>query len=668
VIIDLLRNSILLFALIFVYGALNFRPNETKLIKNIVAGLLIGFFTIMIMMSPWQYETGTNGSIFYDTRSVILSVAATFFSPITSLIAMVAAAIYRIIVGGDGAIAGVLSIITATGIGMLWRVLRRKISKINIFIEFFLLGVVVHIVVIACQLTLPWEKAIVVIPAIALPYLILYPLVGAILAIAIKNQIDRLEASDKIRQSELLLKASLESPSNLIMCSLDRNYCHLTYNEMHVHFMKNEFGADVSIHSNFLEDIHDDKAYNYLKDKFDRVLQNDSIQLVYECKRIAGIKYVEVSINPIVDEHGKVIGLTMFGQDITDKRRKEDEILHISYHDFLTNLYNRRYFSETIQSLKGLDLPLTFIIADINGLKLTNDAFGHYFGDELIILISKTFLKQFRKNDIICRSGGDEFIIAMKNSTKQDALVIIEKIKNSISAIVFHGISISVSFGVATMTELGKDVETMKLAEVEMYRNKLFESTSDRSETIKAILSTLYVKNPREESHSRRVSEICSLMGEHLKMSMDDIKQLKVMGNLHDIGKIAIDESVLNKPGKLTPEEWVLIRRHPEIGYRILAASTDYAEMAEDILCHHERWDGFGYPKGIKGEEIPLRSRIIALADAFDAMTEERTYRAPLSQNEAIEEIRKNAGTQFDPYLAMEFIKMITSNFENKAQ
>lgn len=663
---DLLRNSILLFGLIFVYGALNFKPNETKLIKIIVAGLMIGFFTIMIMMNPWQFETGTSGTIFYDTRSVILSVAAAFFNPLATLIAMVASVIYRIIIGGDGAIAGVLSIMTATGIGMLWRVLRRKYMKKNVFLEFLIVGFIVHVVVVLCQFALPWEKAMIVIPAILLPYLTLYPLVGAILGIALKNQIDRLEASDKIRQSELLLKASLESPSNLIMCSLDKNYNHLTFNEMHVHFMKHEFGSDVALQTNFLENLNNEEYFQNFKSKFELVLQKHPITMIYECQKIERIKYVEVSINPIVDEHDKVIGLTLFGQDISEKRRREEEILHISYHDFLTNLYNRRYFSESIESLKNMDLPVTFVIADINGLKLTNDAFGHYFGDELIILVSKTFQKFFRKEDIICRSGGDEFIIAMKNSSKQDAVRIIEKIKNNLGATVFHGINISVSFGIATMTELDKDVETMKLAEVEMYRNKLFESTSDRSETIKAILSTLYVKNPREESHSRRVSEICMLMGEYLKMSSDDIKQLKVIGNLHDIGKIAIDESVLNKPGKLDPDEWALIRRHPEIGYRILAASTDYAEMAEDILYHHERWDGFGYPKGLKGEEIPLRARIIALADAFDAMTEARTYRSPLSQNEAIEEIRKNAGTQFDPNLSVEFITMITSNFENR--
>jgi len=662
---DLLRNSILLFGLIFVYGALNFRPNETKLINNIVAGLMIGFFTIMIMMNPWQFEIDSGGSIFYDTRSVILSVAAAFFSPVSSLIAMLASVIYRIIVGGSGAIAGGLSIITATGIGLLWRVLRKKYVKKNIILEYLALGLMVHIVVILCQFALPWELAKVVIPAILLPYLVFYPIVEAILAVAIKNQIDRLEANDKIRQSELLLKASIESPTYLIMCSLDKNYCHLTYNESHINFMKQEYGSDISVNSNFLDNLNNLELADYMKTQFDRVLQKESITMVYECKKIQGVKFVEVTISPIIDEHQKVIGLTLFGQDITEKRRKEDEILHISYHDFLTNLYNRRYFSESIDRLKNRDLPVTFIIADINGLKLTNDAFGHYFGDELIILVGKTLQQNFRIDDVVCRSGGDEFIVAMKNSSKQEATAIVEKIKNNIGATVFHGINISISFGIATMTELQKDVETMKMAEVEMYRNKLFESSSDRSETIKAILSTLYVKNPREESHSRRVSEICMLMGQHLKMSKDEIKQLKVIGNLHDIGKIAIDETVLNKPGKLTPEEWVLIRRHPEIGYRILAASTDYAEMAEDILCHHERWDGYGYPKGLKGEEIPLRARIIALADAFDAMTEARTYRSPLSQNEAIEEIKRNAGTQFDPYLAKEFINMITSNFDN---
>jgi HD-GYP domain-containing protein (c-di-GMP phosphodiesterase class II) len=148
-----------------------------------------------------------------------------------------------------------------------------------------------------------------------------------------------------------------------------------------------------------------------------------------------------------------------------------------------------------------------------------------------------------------------------------------------------------------------------------------------------------------------------------MKMSNDEVKQLRVIGNLHDIGKIAIDEGVLNKPGKLTPEEWTHIRRHPETGYRILSASPDYVEIAEDILCHHERWDGKGYPKGLSGNKIPIHSRIIALADAYDAMTENRPYRNTLTPDEALREILDNAGTQFDPDLAVEFANMIKENF-----
>jgi diguanylate cyclase (GGDEF)-like protein len=660
-IIEMLRNSVLLFALIFIYGAMNFRPNEPKLLKNIIAGLLIAFFTIAIMMNPWFYDTLGETKIFYDTRSVILSVAGAFFSPIATLIAIIAASSYRIYVGGIGAIAGVLSIVTSGGIGILWRYLRRNLRpKLPIYVEFFLIGLIVHIIVILCQLALPWPVSGQVISSIALPYLTLYPFVTAIMAVSIQNQIDRLDASEKLRKSKVLLQASLESPQNLIMCSIDHNFNYLAFNQSHIDFLDKEFGTNVLEEKNFLIGLgNQPDLVDKMRGVFNDVLKGQSLHLEYRCRKCLTHKILDVALNPIRDDHHKIIGISMFGQDITEDRRREEEILHISYHDFLTGLYNRRFLSEYINQLNDTLLPMTFVIADINGLKLANDAFGHYYGDDIIVNVAKTLSNGFRSQDVLCRSGGDEFIIAMPNTARDQALKLIELIKNEFNSMSNGGLSVSVSFGVDTMNQLGNVVASMKQAEIEMYRNKLFESTSDRSETIKAILSTLYVKNPREESHSRRVSDLCALMGEKLKMGVDAIKQLRVIGNLHDIGKIAIDETILNKPGKLSKEEWIQIKRHPEIGYRILAASTDYAEMAEDILCHHERWDGTGYPKGIKGETIPLRARIIALADAYDAMTEKRTYRPSLSKEEAIQEIEKYAGTQFDPTLSLLFIEMI---------
>ena len=185
------------------------------------------------------------------------------------------------------------------------------------------------------------------------------------------------------------------------------------------------------------------------------------------------------------------------------------------------------------------------------------------------------------------------------------------------------------------------------------------EKLSNRSLVIKSILNTLLVKNPREEKHSKRVSVLCEEIGIAYNLSNDEVKKIKAAGELHDIGKIAIDDSILNKIGKLTEEEWKEIKKHPETGCRILSTTNEYINVAEAICAHHERWDGSGYPKGLKGEEIPFEARIIAIADAYDAMTSDRAYREGLSKEEAIKELKRNAGTQFDPAIVQVFLEKV---------
>jgi len=146
------------------------------------------------------------------------------------------------------------------------------------------------------------------------------------------------------------------------------------------------------------------------------------------------------------------------------------------------------------------------------------------------------------------------------------------------------------------------------------------------------------------------------MIGKQLNLREDELNLLRHMANLHDIGKIGVDESILNKNGPLTKEEWQEVRKHPEIGYRLLVSSNEYADIARDILHHHERYDGKGYPQGLTATDIPFFSRIIAVADAYDAMTSERPYRHALLHEEAINELKNNMGTQFDPEIAQNFI------------
>src|SRR5690606_30417295 len=203
-----------------------------------------------------------------------------------------------------------------------------------------------------------------------------------------------------------------------------------------------------------------------------------------------------------------------------------------------------------------------------------------------------------------------------------------------------QGMHISVSFGLATKLKNESINEIISSAENDMYAQKLFEITSHRHKTIKAILRTLHEKNPREEKHSKRVAHICQKIGIELKLPKEQIKLLEAISELHDIGKIAIDDTIINKPGKLDENEWEMVKKHPEVGYRILSTSPEYSEIALDILCHHERYDGNGYPRGLKGEEIPIRARIISIADSYDAMTSDRPYRRALSKEQAISEIK----------------------------
>jgi diguanylate cyclase len=355
-----------------------------------------------------------------------------------------------------------------------------------------------------------------------------------------------------------------------------------------------------------------------------------------------------------------------FSSDITEKKNAEANLRYLSYHDSLTGLHNRRYFEK---ALKDIDtpslLPLSVFMGDINGVKLVNDAFGHAEGDKLIIDSANIIRHCCRNEDIVARVGGDEFGILMPHTDAATALAILEKIQAAIAS--FNTSSHdkythSIALGFATKQTADEDIsQIIKIAEEYMYQRKLLEHTSYHSAIISSIKATMLEKSQETEQHAERLWDFAKAIATKLNLSQIEQDRLELLATLHDIGKVGIRDQLLTKPGKLSDEEWVEMKRHPEIGYRIAISSPDLIPIAESILCHHEHWDGGGYPQGLAGENIPLLSRILAVVDAYDAMTQDRPYRKAMPHEAAIAEIKVNAGKQFDPRIAQVFLEIMGS-------
>lgn len=367
------------------------------------------------------------------------------------------------------------------------------------------------------------------------------------------------------------------------------------------------------------------------------------------------------SAAPIINEQGAMFGVVIVFRDIRSEKARQNEVLFLSYHDALTGLFNRRYIEAELRGLEeSVRLPVSIVMGDVNGLKIANDVFSHETGDMLLKSVANVFKDCTREQDVVARWGGDEFLMVMTNASLQDAEAMIRKLNKRFAERSEGTMQLSVSLGCAERTALDQPIrDVIRQAEDAMYHQKLLEGKSYRNAIINTLLATLYEKSMETEEHAERLTKYCKAIGKRLHLSDQALNELSLLSVLHDIGKVGIKHEVLKKPAGLTPDEWVEMKRHPEIGYRIAQNTPDLAEVSELILCHHERWDGGGYPAGIAGEKIPLNCRILAVVDAFDAMTNDRAYRKALSREAAEKELRDNAGTQFDPNIVEIFLSIL---------
>ncbi|MGE5416249.1 MAG: PAS domain S-box protein [Acidobacteriota bacterium] len=372
-----------------------------------------------------------------------------------------------------------------------------------------------------------------------------------------------------------------------------------------------------------------------------------------------------LSTTSIFDISGRYAGLLGMVTDITDRKKAEEQLKYLTMYDSLTGLYNRTYFWEEMKIVEHDRYnPVGLIICDVDGLKLVNDTVGHKSGDTLIADAAQLIQGCFRDDDTVAHIGGDEFAIIVRNTPEwavDNSCVRIRKAIQRYNA-EHPNIPLSISIGWAVRNNSNKTMlELFDEADDAMYREKLHNGRIARVTVVQALMKSLKARYFITEGHANRSQELAANMAECLELSTQHTEYLCILAQFHDIGKVRIPEEILFKPDILNHAEFEEIKRHSEIGHRIALTVPDLAPVADWILKHHEWWDGSGYPLGLKGEDIPLESRIVSIVDAYEAMTSDRPYRQAMSHPEAVLELRKNAGIQFDPELVSKFLEVLES-------
>ena len=359
-------------------------------------------------------------------------------------------------------------------------------------------------------------------------------------------------------------------------------------------------------------------------------------------------------------QDGAAIGAVITFMDITQRKKRDEEIKYLSSHDVLTGLNNRWYFQEAIKRIDVPEnLPLSVIFADLNGLKMTNDIFGHAAGDALVVKASEILVHSCREGDMAARVGGDEFVILLPRTEMEGASKIIENIRRGFAGARVAAVKCSISLGCDTKTSPETSAEeAIANAENAMYKDKTLNRKSINKGMIDAIMETLHEKSPKEKRHSIAVSDLCGRIAAAMKLPDADVSKMRQAGYLHDIGKIVLEEHVLHWDD-LDPAEREKIHQHAAVGYRILNLFDDTLDLAEGVFSHHERWDGTGYPKGLKGNDIPVISRIISVAETYERVSSGADTREPGGKEMALQVIREGAGKQFDPQIADLMVRMM---------
>ena len=360
------------------------------------------------------------------------------------------------------------------------------------------------------------------------------------------------------------------------------------------------------------------------------------------------------------DNKGKLIGKLFVFHDVTASRQTYFELENSMLFDAVTGFYNKESFYTQIPQWRNQEFfPVSFAVCNVDGLRAMNEAYGTVYGDGVMRQIARYIRRRVGKDTFCAKLDNGDLVVVLEKTNNLDAGDIMEAIKAEIIDF-YDKMPVSIEYGIATKEDADTPVEKlMQDARSNMMNKKMLKEKSASSSIVNSLKQTLCESDYQTEEHVERTRKMAARLGKEMGLPDAEIGKLELLAALHDIGKVAIPQDIIKKKGKLTPEERAIIEQHTVKGYRIAKSSPELGDIADGILCHHEKWDGTGYPNGLKGEEIPLIARVISAVDSHDVMVNDRPYHKAMPEKDAIAELRRCSGTQFDPHVVEVFTKML---------